>query len=55
MTRRDYISWEFAENSYEKRQLVKKEFRRKPVLHMADPYFLDYARLRPRKGCTLNV
>lgn len=27
----------------------------KPVLHLADPYFLDYARLRPRKGYVLNV
>lgn len=35
--------------------VVWKEFRYKRVLHLADPYFLNYARLRPRKGYVLNV
>ena len=36
-------------------QMQRMSIRSKPVLHLADPYFLDYARLRPRKGCALDV
>ena len=36
-------------------QMQRMSARSKPVLHLADPYFLDYARLRPRQGSTLDV